>query len=66
MLSVIGNAIEHGFCIHLLITRQQPRKIDPINHVTIPRRNARDTVRVPDVGINLAFDVFELIQQVEF
>src|SRR5687767_6525906 len=61
-LSVVRDPIENRLGIQSVPGRHQTLEIDPADHASRLRRNPRDAVRMPDVGIHLAPDVLELIQ----
>ena len=64
-LGVVGDPVQYGFLVDSLIVRQQAGEIDPGNHVSVVRIDARDPVRVPDVCVDLSLDEFQLVQLVD-
>jgi len=61
---VVSDAVEDGFGIGAFVVGQQAGKIDPAQHLAGCGRDARDAVGVPDVRVDLAVDVFELVELV--
>ena len=62
---VVSDAVEHGFRIGDFAGLQQAGEIDPAEDLAGCRRDARDAVGVPDVCVDLAVDVFELVELVD-
>ena len=59
--SVVGNPVQD--CLGTQpIPRHQASQINPGRNLSRLRRNPRDPIRMPDVGVDLAADVLELIQ----
>src|SRR5271156_1623388 len=65
MLRIVSDAIQNRFGIDHLIGGKQACEVDPADHVPVLRRDAHDHIRVPDVGVNLAFDEFQLIETID-
>jgi len=63
-LSVVSDAIEHGFSVNLLVGGQEAGAVDPVEDVAVVGIDADDAVGVPDVGVDDAIDVFELVELV--
>src|SRR5689334_18541139 len=61
---IVGDSIQHGFRILQFTFRHESAQIDPGSHMTILRIDRRDPIFVPDVRIDLAVHVFELVQLV--
>src|ERR1700722_4283450 len=53
-LRVVGDAVEDGLGVDFFIFGEQAGEIDPGDDVAVVGRDARDTVGVPDVGVNFA------------
>ena len=62
MGGVVSDAVEHGFVVGELAALHQAFEIDPTDDATRSRRDAGDAIGVPDVGVDLAVNVFELIE----
>ena len=62
---VVGDAVEHGFGIGDLAGLKQAGEIDPAQHAACRGRDAHNAVGVPDVGVDLAVNVFELVELVD-
>jgi len=62
VLGVVGDAVEDGFFVDHLIGGQQSAEVDPGDNVAVAGRDAGDAVVVPDVRINLALDVLQLVE----
>ncbi len=52
------------FVIDPLVSRQQPREIDPCDYLPVLRRNSCDSIRVSDISVDISLDVFELVELV--
>ena len=61
-LGVVGDSVEHGFGIGNLDVFQKARKVDPAEDPSAAGRDAGDAILVPDVGVDLAFNVFEFVE----
>jgi len=64
-LSVVGDAVEDGFGVNLPVGRQEAGAVDPVDDVAVVEINAGDAVGVPDVGVDDAIDVFELVELID-
>jgi hypothetical protein len=64
-LRIIRDAVENRLGVNSLGGRQKSSEINPGDHMTILRRNSRDPVRVPDIGVNFAFDKFEFVELID-
>jgi len=62
---VIGDAIQYCFRVGDGAGKQQAGQIDPLQHISVRRRNDGDTVFVPDVGVDFPVDVFELVELID-
>src|SRR5689334_16905701 len=59
---VVGDAVQDGLVVRHVARLEQPREVDPALDLSGLRVDARDAVLVPDVRVNLALHVFELVQ----
>src|ERR1700722_5691823 len=60
MLGVVSDAIQYRAIAGALARRQQPAQVNPTQNLARLRRNPRDAIGIPDVGVDLAVNVFEL------
>src|SRR5690606_33209775 len=60
-VGVVGDAVQNGLA-RSGAARIQRREIDEAENFASRRRNARDSILVPDVRPDLAIDVLELVQ----
>jgi hypothetical protein len=63
MLRVVGDAVQYRFVVDPSVCGHQAGEVDPAEDVSIPWRNSRDPIRVPDVRVDLTFDKLELIER---
>lgn len=54
MFCVKGDAVEHRFVVEFLAGREKAGAIDPTQDLSIGRRDACDSIGVPDIGIDFA------------
>src|SRR5690349_6422099 len=59
---VVRDAVEDGLVIRHVARLEQAREVNPALHIARLRVDARDAVLVPDVRVNLALHVLELVQ----
>src|ERR1700756_2397145 len=59
---IIRNSIQHSVVAANLNLRKNPRQIDPSQNLPRLRRNARNLVRHPHIGVNFPADILQLIQ----
>ncbi len=64
-LGVVGDAVEDGLGVDLLVGRQEAGAVDPVDDVAVVGIDAGDAVGVPDVGVDDAIDVFELVELID-
>jgi hypothetical protein len=62
---VPGDAVEYSIAVRVLNVRQEAGEVDPAKDVAGLRRDAGDAIGEPDIGEDLAMDVFELIELVD-
>src|ERR1700761_1054961 len=63
---IVSNAVQHRFLIDHLVRWKQATQINPGDHSAIAGIDARNPVRMPDIGINLSLDKFQLVELVYF
>src|SRR5260370_9092954 len=61
---VVRYTVEHRFVIDPLLSRKQPSKVDPRDHLPVLRRYTRNPIGVPDVSVDIALDIFEFVELV--
>jgi hypothetical protein len=61
---VVGDAVQYRFLVGDLAGPKQAGEIDPAQHAARLGRDAHDAVGVPHIGVDLAVNVFELVQLV--
>ena len=59
---VVGNSIQDGARFQTINRAQQPLKVDPSQHLTIPRGDSGDSIRLPDVGKKLSIHELHFVQ----
>jgi hypothetical protein len=62
MLCVVGDAVEDGFCIAEGAGGAETGEIDPREDAPVIWRDSGYAFGVPDVSVDFAFDVFELVE----
>jgi hypothetical protein len=69
VFGVVGDAVEDGFGVGLLVVGEEVGEVDPGDDVAVLGGDAGNAVGVPDVGVDLAAglagDVFELVELVD-
>src|SRR5205085_800487 len=60
-LLVVGDAVQDGLLVRNVAGLEQAREVYPTGDVPIPGVYARYTILMPDVRVNLALNVFELV-----
>src|SRR3954452_16797374 len=65
VVGVPGDAVEDGFRSGAVGSRQQAGEVDPAEDFARSRRDAGDAVGVPDIGVDLAVDVLDLVDVVD-
>jgi len=65
VLGIPCDAIQDGFRAGALGVGEQAGQVDEAENLSGGGRDPRNAVRVPDVGVNLAVYVFELVQLVD-
>ena len=63
VLGVVGDAVEDGFGVELEHGGEEAGEVDPGDDVAVAGSDAGDAVGVPDVGVDFAVDVFELVEE---
>ena len=64
-LGVVGYAIEDGLGVYFLVGGEEAGAVDPVDDLAVFGVDAGDAVGVPDVGVDDAVDVFELVELVD-
>src|SRR5260370_38603187 len=64
ILDVVRYTVEHRFVIDPLVSRKQPSKVDPRDHMPVFRRYTRNPIGVPDVSVDIALDILEFVELV--
>src|SRR5258708_6656015 len=59
---VVGNTIQDRVRRRAFGLREQSGEIDPPGHAAVLRRNPRDAIGLPDIGVDLPLDVLQLVQ----
>src|ERR1700687_5192646 len=59
--AIIGNPVQHGLGVESVHGRHQTSQIDPASNASRLWRNSSDSIRVPDVCVNLTTNVLELV-----
>ena len=62
MGSVVGDAVEHRLCIDALVVGQNAVQVDPAEELSIAGGDTGDAVVVPDIGVDFALDVLQLVE----
>src|SRR4051812_9896924 len=61
---VVGNAVQNRLRART-DDRVQPGQIDPLAHASRPQVDDGDSIRMPDVGVDVAANEFELIEALD-
>ena len=66
LLAIIGDAVQHMRIDEPRGLRVQPVEIDPARDFPCLGREAHEVIGLPDIGVDLAIDILELVQEADF